>query len=52
MLKGDNPEKALNNMKETISPNISLAELGITDDLKNKKEAEKQIIDWCNEIQK
>lgn len=50
-LKGDNPEKALENMKEAILPNISSTELGIPDDLKNPEEAEKQIIKWCKEIQ-
>ena len=38
-------------MKEAISPNISAAELGITNDVKNREEAEKQIIDWCNAVQ-
>ena len=51
-LKGDNPEKALENMKEAIIPQIPLDELGLTDDLKNKEESERQIIDWCNKIQK
>jgi len=50
-LKGEDPEKALENMKEAIFPNIPSAELGITDDLKNREEAEKQIIDWCKKIQ-
>jgi flavodoxin len=50
-LKGNNPKKALDSMKEAILPNNSLAELGIIDDLKNPEEAEKQIIDWCKEIQ-
>ena len=51
-LKGDNPKKALENMKEAILPAVPLAELGITDDLKNREEAEKQIINWCTELQK
>ena len=50
-LKGDNPQKPLEKMKEAISPNISAAELGITNDVKNLEEAEKQIIDWCNAVQ-
>lgn len=49
-LKGDDPTKALDKMKEAISPNISTAELGITDDLKNREEAERKIIDWCKTI--
>ena len=49
-LKGNDPSKALDSMKEAILPNISSAELGITDDLKNA-EVENQIIDWCKEIQ-
>jgi len=49
-LKGADPKKALDTMKEAISPNVSFAELGITDDLKNREDAEKQIIEWCNEI--
>lgn len=49
-LKGEDPKKALDNMKEAISPNISTAELGITDDLKNREEAERKIIDWCKTI--
>ena len=51
-LKGDNPQIPLEKMKEAISPNISAAELGITNDVKNREEAEKQIIDWCNAVQK
>lgn len=51
-LKGDNPKKALENMKEAILPQIPLSELGITDDLKNRKESEQQIINWCKVIQK
>ena len=51
-LKGDNPQKPLEKMKEAISPNVSTAELGITNDVKNREEAEKQIIDWCNAVQK
>ena len=50
-LKGENPEKALNNMKEALTPSISTAELGITNDVKNRKEAEKIIIDWCKTVQ-
>lgn len=50
-LKGDNPEKALENMKEAILPNIPIGELGITDDLKNQEEAEQQIMNWCKELQ-
>ena len=50
-LKGEDPEKALESMKEAIFPNISSVELGITDDLNNREEAEKQIHDWCKEIQ-
>ena len=50
-LKGDNPKKPLEKMKEAISPNISAAELGITNDVKNRKEAEKQITDWCNVVE-
>lgn len=51
-LKGDNPKKALENMKEAILPQIPLSELGITDDLKNRKESEQQIINWCKVLQK
>ena len=51
-LKGEDPKKALDNMKEAISPNISTAELGITDDLKNREDAERKIIDWCKAIQR
>jgi len=51
MLKGEDPEKALESIKEAFFPNVSSAELGITDDLNNPEEAEKQIIDWCKEIQ-
>jgi flavodoxin len=49
-LKGNNPEKALDSMEEAILPNISLAKLGIIDDLKNPEKVEKQIIDWCKQI--
>ena len=48
--KGNNPEKALNSMKEAISPNISSAELGMSVDLKNKEEVEKQVTNWCKDI--
>ena len=51
-LKGDNPEKALENMNEAILPNIPIGELGITDDLKNQEEAEQQIMNWCKELKK
>jgi flavodoxin len=50
-LKGNDPGKALDMMKEAIFPKISSAELGITDDLKNPEETEKQIITWCKKIQ-
>lgn len=50
-LKGNDPRKALDSMKEAILPNIPLAELGIIDDLKNPEEAESQVFDWCKEIQ-
>ncbi len=49
-LKGNDPGKALDSMKETILPNISSAELGIINDLKKPEEAEKQIIDWCKKL--
>jgi len=44
-LKGNDPGKALDSMREAIFPKIPLAELGVTDDLKNREEAEKQVFD-------
>ncbi len=44
-LIGNDPEKALESMKEAIFPNISSAELGIKVDLKNPEDVEKQISD-------
>jgi flavodoxin len=49
-LKGNDPTKAFDSLKEAIFPNESSAELGITNDLKNREEVENQIIDWCKEI--
>ena len=49
-LSGNNPQKALENIKEATLPNIPIAEMGITNDLKNREEAEIQIIDWCKEL--
>lgn len=49
-LKGNDPGKALDSMKEAILPNISSAELGIINVLKKPEEAEKQIIDWCKKL--
>jgi flavodoxin len=47
---GDKPEKALNNMKKAIAPNIPVEELGIINAIKNPEEIEKQIADWCKKI--
>jgi flavodoxin len=49
---GDKPEKPLGNIKEALQSHTPVATLGITDDLKNREEAEQQIMDWCQEIQK
>jgi flavodoxin len=49
-LGGDKPEKALNNMKKAIAPNIPVEELGIINAIKNPEEIEKQIADWCKKI--
>ena len=49
-LKGDNPEKALENMQQALLPRIPIEELGLTNDVKNREEAEKQIMKWCMEL--
>ena len=47
---GNKPQKALNSMKEIISPQNSIAELGITEALKDKEEINNKIFDWCKKL--
>jgi hypothetical protein len=47
---GNKPQKALNSMNEIISPQNSIAELGITEALKDKEEINNKIFDWCKKL--
>ncbi|MCW8801900.1 MAG: NAD(P)H-dependent oxidoreductase [Candidatus Bathyarchaeota archaeon] len=47
---GDKPEKALNAMKEIISPQNPVSELAITEAMKNIEEINSKISDWCNKL--
>ena len=49
-VEGDKPNKALNAMKEIISPQTPVEELGITNALKNLEEINNQIADWCKKL--
>lgn len=49
---GDKPEKALKNMKEAITLKQLVGELGISKALQNQTQTEKQVKDWCSQIQK
>jgi flavodoxin len=44
--------KALSNFKKAIEPNKPIAELPITDNLKNVENVEEKIEYWCNELVK
>jgi flavodoxin len=47
---GNKPQKALNAMKEIISPQNPIAELGITEALKDKEEITNKLSDWCKKL--
>jgi flavodoxin len=47
---GNKPQKALNSMNEIISPQNSIAELGITEALKDKEEINNKTFDWCKKL--
>jgi flavodoxin len=51
-LGGDKAEKSLKNIKETINPKSIVKELAITQALKNQQETEKQVAEWCSQLQK
>lgn len=48
---GEDPEKPLANVKETINVKTT-EELAITEPFKNREEAEQRVAAWCNQIQK
>ena len=47
---GDKSQKALNAMKEIISPQNPIGELGITEALKNIEEINNKISIWCKNL--
>ncbi len=47
---GNRPKKALNAMKEIISPQNPTSQLAITEALKNIEEINNKISDWCNKL--
>jgi flavodoxin len=51
-MDGDDPEKALLNMKEAVNSKSQLGELAITHGLKDKEDAKQRITDFCRNIQK
>lgn len=51
-LSGDKPEKTLRNMKETIKPILPITELAIKTALEKPEQAQEQVSEWCNKIQK
>ena len=42
--------KALSNFKKAIEPQISIAELALTDNLKNPEDVEEKIEYWCDRL--
>jgi flavodoxin len=49
---GDNPEKALLNMKEAVNCKSQVGELAILNDAKDKEDVEQRVTDFCRTIQK
>ncbi len=49
---GDKPEKALNNVKETIAIKQVIGELGIGNASEDRAKIENQVKEWCSQIQK
>jgi flavodoxin len=51
-LGGNKPEKSFVNMRKTTSFNSIVEELAVSNTIKDKKEIEKMVKDWCQEIVK
>jgi flavodoxin len=51
-LGGDKPEKSLENMSRTTGFSSIVKELAVSNTVEDKKEVEKMVIDWCQEIRR
>ena len=51
-LGGKKPEKSFKNMRKTTGFKSIVKELAVSNTIEDKKEVEKMVIDWCNEIKK
>lgn len=51
-LGGDKPEKSIENMRKTTGFSSIVKELAISNTIEDKKEVEKMVLDWCEEIKK
>jgi flavodoxin len=51
-LGGNKPEKSFENMRRTTGFNSIVKELAVSNTIEDKKEVEKMVIDWCEEIKK
>lgn len=49
---GDKPEKSIENMRRTTGFSSVVKELAVSNTIEDKKEAEKMVIDWCQEIKR
>jgi flavodoxin len=49
---GDKPEKSFKNLRKTTGFNSIVEELSISNTIEDKKEVEKMIIAWCDQIKK
>jgi flavodoxin len=51
-LGGDKPEKSFENMRRTTGFSSVVKELAVSNMIEDKKEVEKMVIDWCEDIKK
>lgn len=51
-LGGDKPEKTFDNMRKTTGFSSIVEELAVSNTIEDKKEVEKMVTDWCEEIKK
>jgi len=49
---GDKPKKSIENMRRTTGFSSVVKELAISNTIEDKKEVEKMVIDWCQEIKR
>ena len=51
-LGGKKPEKSFKNMRKTTGFKSIVKELAVSNTIEDKKEVEKKVIEWCEEIKK